>query len=195
MCAVNPGRRTGGARQRIGDYFKKHVGEIVDVHDVDKMSGISSGPRRIRELRAMGWDIRTHHDDDDLKPGQYRLAALPASDNGDNYKFSQGISARLRAEVLERNGYTCQMCGIGAGEINTEGRKTRLHVGHILDKSHGGENKLGNLRALCSTCNEGAKNLVQEPPSYTWLLSQVRRAKAGDQKEVLKWLKSKFKDE
>lgn len=68
----------------------------------------------------------------------------------------------------------------------------RLHIGHILDKSHGGSDDPSNLRALCSTCNQGAKNLVQQPPTYSWLLSQVKRATGADQRKILEWLQRKF---
>ena len=68
----------------------------------------------------------------------------------------------------------------------------RLHIGHIKDRSHGGKDELSNLRALCSDCNQGAKNLVQEPPSRTWLLGQLRRATQDDQRAALDWLKRKF---
>ena len=35
---------------------------------------------------------------------------------------------------------------------------------HIVDRDHGGRDELSNLRALCSTCNQGAKNHAREPP-------------------------------
>lgn len=86
------------------------------------------------------------------------------------------------------------MCGAGAGDPDDQNpdRAVRLHVGHIVDRSHGGKDELSNLRALCSTCNQGAKNIVQEPPSWTWLLGQIRRAPVADQRAALRWLKQKF---
>jgi len=50
-----------------------------------------------------------------------------------------------------------------------------------------------DLRTLCSTCNQGAKNVTTEKPSKIWLLSQVRRAGQDEQVAVLKWLREKFK--
>ncbi len=94
--------------------------------------------------------------------------------------------------MLERNGYTCQMCGIGASNLTEDGRKARLRVGHIVDRSHDGKNELSNLRALCMDCNQGAKNLVQQLPTWTWLLAQLRRATIDDQRVAIDWLKSKF---
>ena len=154
-------------------------------------NGVAEWARRLRELRAEGWKISSHNDRADLKPGQYMLEAPPPA-SAEVYRFEKPISGRLRAQVLERNGYTCQMCGIGAGDKMDDGRPARLHVGHIVDRDHGGRDELGNLRALCSVCNQGARNLVQEPPSWTWLLSQLRRATQDDQRAALDWLKHKF---
>jgi 5-methylcytosine-specific restriction endonuclease McrA len=108
-------------------------------------------------------------------------------------KFARGISAKLRAEVLDRNGFTCQMCGLTPGDIDpATGRRVRLHLGHIKDKSLGGKNELSNLRALCSTCNQGAKNITSEKPTAIWLLSQIRRAGQDEQRAALNWLQKKF---
>jgi 5-methylcytosine-specific restriction endonuclease McrA len=73
-----------------------------------------------------------------------------------------------------------------------EGRMTRLQIGHIIDKSMGGKDEPGNLRAICSVCNEGARNLTLDRPSLQKLLIQVRRATGSDQLELLRWLLKKF---
>ena len=146
--------------------------------------------RRLRELRDEGWKINSHNDRSDLSPGEYVCEQVGKA----GYVFGKPISGRLRAQVLERNGYTCQMCGAGAGDDDTRnpGRKVRLHVGHIIDKSHGGQDMLSNLRALCSVCNQGAKNIAIEPPSWIWLLAQIRRASIADQRKALEWLKRRL---
>lgn len=85
------------------------------------------------------------------------------------------------------------MCGLTPGELDPEtGRKVRLHLGHIKDKSLGGKDELSNLRALCSTCNQGAKNVTSEKPGTIWLLSQIRRAGQDEQRSVYEWLRTKF---
>lgn len=171
------------------------MGEIVTKNQLQKVVGpdVTEWARRLRELREdEGWQIRSHVDDSTLKPGEYRLAAPPPAPG--DYQFARPLSARVRALVLERNGYTCRMCGAAAGDEDPEnpGRKIRLHIGHIVDRDHSGTDDPSNLRALCSTCNQGARNLAQEPPSWAWLLSQIRRANEADQQQALEWLKRKF---
>jgi 5-methylcytosine-specific restriction endonuclease McrA len=86
------------------------------------------------------------------------------------------------------------MCGAVAGEPHPydSNRKTRLHIGHIIDKSKGGTDEPSNLRAICSVCNEGAQNATLIRPDLKQLLIQIRRATSSDQLEVLKWLITKF---
>lgn len=154
-------------------------------------SDVSEWARRVRELREdEGWKILTHNDTVDLKPGEYRLSEAPPEKQ---ISFARGISAKLRAEVLDRNGFTCQMCGLTPGDIDPyTGRKVRLHIGHIVDKNLGGRDELSNLRSLCSTCNQGAKNITGEKPTGIWLLSQIRRAGLQEQRAAFDWLSKKF---
>jgi len=86
------------------------------------------------------------------------------------------------------------MCGAVAGEPHPYDptRKTRLHIGHIIDKCKGGIDESSNLRAICSVCNEGAQNATLIRPDLKQLLIQIRRATSADQLEVLKWLIAKF---
>lgn len=54
------------------------------------------------------------------------------------------VKPGTRQRVLERDGRRCQLCG---------SRKT-LTIDHIVPRSKGGTNRLGNLRILCASCNE-----------------------------------------
>jgi hypothetical protein len=182
-----------GSKDRIRKFFLANVGRVIDSRELQEASGQASEyARRTRELRdEEGWPILTHHDRSDLKPGQYYLEDAPREKR--EIAFARGISAKLRAEVLDRNGFTCQMCGLTPGDIDPgTGRKVRLHLGHIKDKSLGGKDELSNLRALCSTCNQGAKNITGEKPTTIWLLSQIRRAGQEEQRAVLEFLRKKF---
>jgi len=185
--------RKPGSKERLRRFLAANIGQVVTSIQLRDAAGtdVSEWARRVRELREdEGWPILTNHDSVDLKPGEYLLSAPPPVKE---VRFGSGISAKLRAEVLDRNGFTCQMCGLTPGEIDpSTGRKVRLHIGHIVDKNLGGKEELSNLRALCSTCNQGAKNITGEKPTAIWLLSQVRRAGIDEQSAVFAWLSKKF---
>ena len=182
-----------GSKAKLRAFFSRNAGKVLNSNALRKIAGTSEWGRRVRELRnEEGMNIVTHNDRSNLKPGQYvllDLKPLPA--------FARGISKETRALVLDRNGFTCQMCGAGAGEPHPydAGRKTRLHIGHIIDKSQGGSDEASNLRAICSVCNEGASNITLTRPEAAKLLAQIRRAPGADQLEVLGWLIRKFPEQ
>jgi hypothetical protein len=175
-------------------HFLANIGRVMDSEELKIISGgISEWARRVRELRdEEGCGILTHNDRSDLKPGQYLI-----EDAKPQPAFERGISKEVRALVLDRNGFTCQMCGAVAGESHPldRGRKTRLHIGHIVDKSLGGGDDPSNLKAICSVCNEGAADITLDRPTALKLKAQVRRAKDEDQVDLLRWLVKKFPDE
>ncbi|MBV8799848.1 MAG: HNH endonuclease [Alphaproteobacteria bacterium] len=182
-----------GSKQKVREFFLANIGKVVTSAEIQAAAGGAvQYSRRLRELREQeGWKILSHNDTPELKPGEYLLKEAPPAKGA--VKMNQGISARLRAQVFDRNGFTCVMCGLTPGEIDPyTGRSVRLHVGHIIDKSLGGKDELSNLRTLCSTCNQGAKNVTTEKPSRIWLLAQVRRAQIADQQAVFERLKTKF---
>ena len=182
-----------GSKEKIRLFLLANIGRVIESHELQKAAGGAvQYSRRLRELREQdGWPILSHNDSADLKPGQYLLKEKPPGKAA--VVFTRGISAKLRAEVLDRNGFTCQMCGLTPGDIDpATGRKVRLHLGHIKDKNLGGKDELSNLRALCSTCNQGAKNITSEKASAIWLLSQIRRAGQDEQRAVFDWLRKKF---
>ena len=133
MASKTP--KGNGSRTKLREYFKANIGKVLDSELLREVAGTSEWARRIRELRnEEGMNIVTHNDRSDLKPGQYiliDLKPLPA--------FERDISKETRAFVLDRNGFTCQMCGAAAGEIHPydTSRVTRLQIGHIIDKSMG----------------------------------------------------------
>ncbi|MDQ1557038.1 MAG: hypothetical protein QOD32_98, partial [Pyrinomonadaceae bacterium] len=116
-------------RNNIRAFFERNIGRVVTTHEISEIAGIKDYPRRIRELREKeGMQIKSHNDDPKLKPGEYLLETtirLPV--------FEHGISARTRTEVLARNGFTCQWCGRGPGDVDptNPNRKVRMHIDHI----------------------------------------------------------------
>jgi hypothetical protein len=181
----------GGARGKLRTHFLANIGRVMDSEELRVVAdNQSEWARRVRELRTEeGYLILAHNDRSELKPGQYLLETAKPQP-----AFERAISKETRAYVLDRNGFTCQMCGAVAGEPHPydSTRKTRLHLGHVIDKSMGGIDDPSNLRAICSVCNKGASNATLTRPDLQKLLIQVRRATSADQLEVLKWLIAKF---
>ncbi|WP_411725734.1 HNH endonuclease [Methyloglobulus sp.] len=181
----------GGARGKLRAHFLANIGRIMGSEELRAVAdNQSEWARRVRELRTEeGYLILTHNDRSELKPGQYLLETAKPQP-----AFERAISKETRAFVLDRNGFTCQMCGAVAGEPHPydSTRKTRLHLGHIIDKSMGGTDNPSNLRAICSVYNEGASNATLTRPDLQKILIQVRRATSADQLEILKWLIAKF---
>lgn len=184
--------RQKGSKQLILEFLLANMGRTIESKELQEASGWKAEwARRVRELRdEEGYQILSNKDRADLKPGQYLLETdkrRPA--------FQRGISKETKAIVLERNGYTCQMCGLAAGDKDpfNPSRTIRLTMGHIKDKSKGGGDDPSNLRAVCTNCNEGLQNAGLPKPDQIYLLSQVRRATIDDQEALLAWLLKKFK--
>lgn len=184
--------RQPGSKKLILEFFLENIGTVLESKDIQKASGGAvEWARRVRELRnEEGYQILSQKDRADLKPNQYLIETdkrVPA--------FARDISKETKARVLDRNGNTCQMCGVAAGDVDpfNPARTIRLTMGHIIDKSKGGNDSVNNLRALCSNCNEGLANTSLPKPDRVHLLSQIRRATISDQEVVLEWLLGKFK--
>lgn len=59
------------------------------------------------------------------------------------------MTAKVRARILARDNYTCQICGLSrANEPHLA-----LHVDHIIPVSKGGKTVDSNLQCLCWQCN------------------------------------------
>lgn len=62
------------------------------------------------------------------------------------------LSGKTRINVLERDDYTCQMCGATVED------GVKLHIDHIIPVSKGGTNDVDNLQVLCHKCNLAKHN-------------------------------------
>jgi ATP adenylyltransferase len=61
------------------------------------------------------------------------------------------IKGSVRYEVLKRANFRCELCGV-------EASNRAIEVDHIVPKSLGGKDDLGNYQALCYKCNTGKNN-------------------------------------
>lgn len=149
----------------------------------------SEWARRTRELRdEQGYQILTHSDRADLKPGQYVMVSSDRKEASE-----RAISKETRARVLDTYGSLCYVCGAVAGEPHpATGKTTVLHMGHIVAKSHGGDDSVSNLRPVCMVCNTGASNISPELPTSRRIIAEIRKAPQTEQRAVYEWLKGKF---
>ena len=69
---------------------------------------------------------------------------------------SRNVGPRMRAFVLERDGFRCRRCGNGP-DVNP------LHVDHIVPVAKGGLTIEKNLQTLCSLCNGGKSDRAPHP--------------------------------
>ena len=93
---------------------------------------------------------------------------------GPNYGFEN-----TKAQVLFRDGYTCQYCGKNQKKI----KNIRLDVHHIIYKSNGGSDEPENLITVCRPChwkihNKGMKVPVQGKLSTLKYATQMNCARA-----------------
>lgn len=76
-------------------------------------------------------------------------------------KGHESVTPETRSDVLERDGYRCQVCGRGGPE---RGELATLHVHHIeRDPDRIDENAMENLTTLCRSCHSWVHQ--QTPPT------------------------------
>ena len=136
------------------DALSKKPGELVTNAKLIEVSGQHNYARRLRELRAEGWDVVYSQ-----SPMGYVLRSTTKKDKDTDVY----INLKLRQKVLERDRYTCQLCGYKAGETYPDGEPVRLEVDHIKPLKQGGKTVEENLWTLCSRCNAGKKSLLDYP--------------------------------
>jgi 5-methylcytosine-specific restriction endonuclease McrA len=179
------------SQSRVLAFLLQNIGRVVTADEIREAARASEWARRLRQLRnEEGWQILSHRDRSDLKPGEYLLLTTERLEAS-----KRGMTKGIAAAVFARDGMTCQMCGNAAGDPDpfNPKRKVRLTVGHILEKEKGGSDELSNLRAECTNCNEGLQNVTPPRPSQLQLLTYIRKATREDQLAALNWLEAKFK--
>lgn len=169
---------------RIRTFLEANVGRVVTTHEISEIAGIRDYQRRIRELREKeGMQIKSHNDDPALRPGEYLLETLSRVP-----VVEHGISGTLRTEILARNGFTCEWCGRGSGDIDplNSNRKVRLHIDH---RDPEGGNDRSNLRVLCSACNQGKSNVQPAAEKSRDIIARLRKISRAEKQEVYERLK------
>lgn len=180
------------AIRRIRIYFEQNVGRVITAKELQAAAGnVSEWARRVRELKdEHGLQILTHNDREGLKPGQYLLQTLELRP-----VVKRGMSSKLRRQVLERDGGTCQICGSAAGEDSgcEPGKRCRLQVDHVVPISQGGTDDPSNLRAVCVYYNKDKADVIRPASGQAIAaLASIRKLPRDIQREVYEFLRRKF---
>ncbi|MCD0443964.1 hypothetical protein LO763_10045 [Glycomyces sp. A-F 0318] len=112
-----------GTMVRGALWLKQVVGEgntFTKQQIAEAFPGVAQADRRIRDLRDHGWVIHTNTSDARLSAEAQRLVKIgaPVWDR-EARRASQRekpLSAKVRGETMERDGYMCRTCGITGGE-------------------------------------------------------------------------------
>lgn len=102
----------------------------------------------------------------------------------------QRIPTKLRTSVLQRDNFTCRMCGQTLGDRDPyDSKPVRIGVGLIVPTGYGGGMVPDNARALCSTCKRGLDRIPYAARlSYRELLCHIECLRLSDMFRLFKLL-------
>ncbi|MFI6375766.1 HNH endonuclease [Streptomyces sp. NPDC050546] len=204
---VQPGTRNRpfGQERRLAAWlwFNKEMGDIFTMNELrDALGSDIVGKsehlnRRLRTLRSVGWLIPSYKDDGSLGTDEYRLQAKGArywldADRQAHKRFAP--SARVRRDVMDRDGGRCVVCGAAAGESypGEPDSKARLTIGHRVPqerlRTRRAADDIDNWRTECARCNEPVRDEIPDPWQYDEVLAQARRLSRGNKQTLLSWL-------
>jgi hypothetical protein len=138
--------------------WKKQTGEVF--RDPD---------RSIRSLSQRGFLIK-------VAKGVYRY-----DPDYVHNRVLEDFTAAQKAQILERDGYKCVICGRGRQE------GVELHVDHIKAKDFGGEATLENGQTLCAQHNFLKKNFKQTETGKKMFIRLYELAKVQKDEALLKF--------
>jgi len=184
-----------GGRNRVANWLAEEVGEgnVFTKNQLRAaLPGIEQIDRRMRDLRPLGWAIRTYKDMAILAPNELYLEKIGDRVWEPEYRPPRvvGLSAALRREVFERDGHRCVVCGVDFGSEYPDrpGVVARGTIGHWLPKERGGTDDVSNLRAECHLCNETAKNLTAQPVDAELLKRKLRELSRSEKQQIASWM-------
>lgn len=107
--------------------------------DWDGMTPLAVTRLIVAIAKDRGWKVyrNTPHPNEAPKPNHDKIAERGK------------MTAKVRYEVIKRDGYRCRACGFAVQD------GAHLHVDHIVAIANGGETEEANLQTLCTVCNIG----------------------------------------
>jgi len=139
-------------RDKLLKFFRENVGNPVTGEELQYLAkNNKEWARRVRELRTEeGRPIVTRNTGNlELPVGVYML-----EEDRQAPEHDRKIPDPTRAEVLERDKHTCQLCGWTHEQRNPSNPKAFLELHHIEHHAKGGKNSVENLITLCNVCHD-----------------------------------------
>jgi 5-methylcytosine-specific restriction endonuclease McrA len=80
-----------------------------------------------------------------------------------SYKHYVSFKPHERKQILDRDKWQCQSCGIKVHDRRTGDWNTpdKAHIDHVIPISKGGNSEPSNLQTLCRTCNLSKNDKVE----------------------------------
>ncbi|MBX3481817.1 MAG: HNH endonuclease [Caulobacter sp.] len=141
-------KRKGGVKPKFLAFFRENVGKPVALEELRYLAGDKSEwARRVRELRTEeGWPIYTRMQGrPDLPVGSYVLDEDKQAPEHDRH-----IPDDVRIAVLERDEFSCRVCGWKRVNLHPDDPRKFLELHHIEHHVAGGLNTVDNLVTLCN---------------------------------------------
>lgn len=135
--------------------IEKRMFKWATLSDRTRMGRLSCSVSYTTPQRKNHYSKAATYNYDDIRRGLEHVREVAAQRSTTTFLRKQErnrMSSALRAQVLNRDGGRCKMCGVSAGH------GAILHVDHVIPVSRGGRTDLDNLQALCQECNLGKGN-------------------------------------
>lgn len=198
---VNPGLPkfpVNGSASRISETYRWAILDIRDWLPIDA----SVDTQQLEEKLLSAEDLQdvSNASSDDLFAAALSYEDAYSSSHKERLGRVRVENARQKARVAKLEDHMCQVCGYQRSYVTTSGTVRWIcHVDHIVEKSRGGGEALGNLWVLCPNCHaeKTAGLLVINPETHEVVregitieirdvhLAKAREADAGKPKRSL----------
>jgi hypothetical protein len=141
-------RKPLGVKAKVLEYFRANVGQPVSLEELKYLAGSANEwPRRVRELRTEdGWPISTRMQGrTDLPVGTYVL-----DEDKQAPEHDRKIPDDVRVSVLERDKFSCVVCGWNRTLLTPDDPRKFLELHHLIEHKSKGANTLENLVTICN---------------------------------------------